>query len=103
MTDETQAIPTPWRDVVVVCRKCGKKLDGGFGPKRRDSLKSLLRQALRDIGCGRSVRVLETDCMGLCPKRGVTALNASRPGTVHIIPEGTKAPDVVRQLGLSAG
>ena len=23
---------TEWRDVVLVCRKCSKKLNGGFGP-----------------------------------------------------------------------
>ncbi|HEX2939534.1 MAG TPA: hypothetical protein VHO91_00705, partial [Rhodopila sp.] len=83
--------PTPWKQVLVVCRKCGKKLHGGFGAKGKDSLKSVLRQGLRDSGRRREVRVFETSCMGICPKGGVTALNASRPGTIHVIAAGTEA------------
>ncbi|HQT77199.1 MAG TPA: hypothetical protein PLD10_09130 [Rhodopila sp.] len=90
--------PTPWKQVVVLCRKCGKKQDGGFGSKGKDSLKSLLRQGLRDNGRRRDVRVFETSCMGVCPKRGVTALNASRPGTLHVIAAGTDAPTALQTL-----
>ena len=90
--------PTPWQQVVIVCRKCGKKLDGGFGAKRNDSLKTVLRRTLREAGRRREVRVLETSCMGICPKRGVTALNASRPGVLHVIPAGVDGADAVRTL-----
>lgn len=81
--------PTPWKHVIIVCRKCGKKLKGGFGPKRKKRLKSVLREALRDDGRRRDVRVFETACMGVCPKHGVTVLNAGRPGLLHVIPAGT--------------
>jgi predicted metal-binding protein len=90
--------PTPWRDVIILCRKCGKKCEGGFGPKRKESLKAVLRGALRDAGRRRQVRVMETACLGLCPKNGVTALNATLPGTIHVIPAGTNAPDALRTL-----
>lgn len=53
---------------------------------------------MRDRGQRRGVRVLETGCMGICPKHGVTALNATRPNTIHIIPAGTDAVDVARTL-----
>jgi predicted metal-binding protein len=89
---------TPWRDVIIICRKCGKKLDGGFGAKRRESLKDLLRQAIRDSGRRREVRIFETSCIGICPKRGVTALNATRPEAIHVIPAGTTAEDAARTL-----
>lgn len=95
---ETTSLSTPWTQVVLVCRKCGKKLDGGFGGKRKDSLKSHLRQALRQAGRRRDVRVLETACFGICPKRGVTALNATHPGTLHVIPAGAPAEEALGTL-----
>ena len=36
--------------------------------------------------------MIETGCLGVCPKHGVTALNATLPGTIHVIPVGA-APD----------
>ena len=97
-TSKKLSRPTPWREVVIICRKCGKKLDGGFGHKRKESLKTLLRQALRDRGQRRSVRVFETGCMGVCPKQGVTVLNATRPDMLHVIQAGTDADEAVRTL-----
>lgn len=90
--------PTPWRTVIVLCRKCGKKRDGGFGAKRKESLKAELRAALRAGGRRREVRVIEAGCFGLCPKRGVTALNATRPGVIHVIPVGTDGPEALQTL-----
>ena len=90
--------PTPWRDIIIVCRKCGKKRDGGFGAKRKESLKAELRAALRAGGRRREVRVIEAGCFGLCPKRGVTALNATRPGVIHVIPVGTDGPEALQTL-----
>jgi predicted metal-binding protein len=90
--------PTSWREVVLVCRKCGKKQKGGFGEKRRDALKTHLRQALRAAGRRREVRVIETSCLGVCPKHGVTALNATRPQTIHVVPAGTDAAAALRLL-----
>jgi predicted metal-binding protein len=83
--------PTPWRNVIVICRKCGKRQKGGFGPKQKDSLRAVLRDALRAAGRRRDVKILETGCLGLCPKQGVTALNAGRPGALHVIPSGMAA------------
>jgi predicted metal-binding protein len=90
--------PTSWQAVVVVCRKCGKKLSGGFGRKHKESLKTLLRQTLRDCGWRRDVRICETSCLGICPKGGVTALNATRPGTIHVIPAGSDGAEAMRIL-----
>ena len=90
--------PTLWRDVIILCRKCGKKRRGGFGPKRKQTLKDVLRQALRDVGQRRRVRVMETGCLGVCPKDGITALNASAPGTIHVIPVGSDGTAAVRTL-----
>ncbi len=90
--------PTPWRDIVLVCRKCGKKLKGGFGEKRKQGLKTVLRLALRQAGRRRDVRVIEMRCLGVCPKRGVTALNATHPSLIHIIPAGAEPDAALRTL-----
>ena len=100
MAEKTASLSraTPWRDVIILCRKCGKKLDGGFGHKRKDSLKTTLRDALRQAGRRRDVRIMETSCLGICPKQGVTALNATHPGTVHVVPAGSDGKDALRAL-----
>jgi predicted metal-binding protein len=97
-TAKTQSRPTPWRTVLLLCRKCGKKQKGGFGPKQKEPLRDELRQALRGAGRRRDVRIMEIGCLGICPKRGVTALNASRPGTLHVIPAGTDAAVALQTL-----
>jgi hypothetical protein len=93
MSEKAASRPTPWRTVLIVCRKCGKKLDGGFGRKRKESLKTVLRQNRT-----REIRICETSCLGLCPKGGVTALNATNPGTIHVIPAGTDPAGAMQTL-----
>jgi predicted metal-binding protein len=93
-------LPTPWQDVVVLCRKCSKKLDGGFGPDGGATLARTLKQALRDTGRRRTVRVIETKCLGLCPRGAVTLLRGSQPGALLAVPAGT---DPATVLGFAAG
>jgi len=40
------ARPTHWRETLLICKKCSKKVKGGFGPKARTRLKKALAQAL---------------------------------------------------------
>jgi predicted metal-binding protein len=98
MPDLIRARPTPWKTVILVCGKCSRKIDGGFGPNRKDTLRTVLRDALRVKGHRRDVRIIETRCMGICPKRAVTALNASRPGRILTIPKGAATDEVMAQL-----
>jgi predicted metal-binding protein len=86
---------TPWKNVVLLCGKCARKLDGGYGPKRRDTLRSALRGALKETGHRRDVRIVETKCMGICPKKAVTLINASHPETISVVPVGTKMAEVM--------
>lgn len=96
MTAGIEVHPTAWQDVILVCHKCGKKLDdGGFGPDGDQSLVRALRQALRAAGRRREVRVMETRCMGLCPKRAVALVRAGRPGEILAVPAGTPAQAVL--------
>lgn len=82
------AIAAPWQDIVLTCRKCTRKLDGGFGPKRRLSLREMLKAGLRAAGMRRQFRVVEIGCLGLCPKNAVTLVRASRPGVMLRVPAG---------------
>jgi predicted metal-binding protein len=93
-----RARTTPWRTVLLLCGKCARKLDGGFGATGKDPLRRALREALRQAGRRREVRIIETRCMGICPKRAVTALNAGRPDRLLTVPEGTPIVDVLAAL-----
>jgi predicted metal-binding protein len=89
---------TSWKNILLVCGKCSRKLDGGFGPDGDATLRSALRKALKQAGRRRDVSILETRCMGICPKRAVTAINAGAPGRIFVIPGGTSAEAAIRQL-----
>lgn len=95
---------TEWRDVVLVCRKCQKKLDGGFGPNGDLSLKKALRRYLKaKKGPKSQLAVIDVGCFDVCPKRAVVAVNAQRPGELLIIPAGADLLEVKARLGLSDG
>lgn len=98
MTDPIRSRPTPWHNVLLLCGKCARKLDGGFGPDRGQTLRSALRQALKAAGRRREVAIIETRCLGICPKKSVTALSASRPGEIFVIPQGTPADAALARL-----
>ena len=94
---------TGWRDVVLVCRKCQKKLDGGFGPDGDKTLKKALKKFLKPKNERKSVKVVEVKCFDLCPKGAVTAVNAARPDQYVIIPAGADLLEVKAKLGLDDG
>ena len=94
--------PTAWREVVLVCRKCGKKLGNeGFGPGGQASLPRALKAQLRRTGRRQEVRVVDTRCLGVCPKRAVSVLRAGRPGEVLTVPPGTGALAVLDRLDVA--
>lgn len=78
----------PWRDVLLVCRKCSGKLKGGYGPTNKDTLPDAFKQVLRDLKRRRDVRVLEVGCLGICPKDAVTVIRGSAPEEMLVVPEG---------------
>ncbi|WP_439817611.1 hypothetical protein [Zavarzinia sp. CC-PAN008] len=92
-----------WREAVLVCGKCSRKLDGGFGRKQKAGLAKALRKEL-DLGKGRRARagVVEMGCLGLCPKDAVTVVRGSQPGTLYVVPRGADLDAVAATLGLSA-
>ena len=79
----------PWREMLLVCRKCGAKgKHGGFGPDGRDRLADALKQTLRDLKRRREVRVIEVGCLGVCPKGAVTVVRGGAPGEMLLVPRG---------------
>ena len=104
-------VKADWRDVVLVCRKCSKKLDGGFGPDGGQALAKALRKTLarhRGLAPGkvksrrRGIAVLEVGCLDICPKTAVVALRAADPGRWIVVPEGADLDEVAMRLGLES-
>jgi predicted metal-binding protein len=88
--------PTRWENIVLLCGKCARKLDGGYGAKGKDKLRTVLREGLKETGHRRDVRIIETRCMGLCPKNATTLVITSRPDSMFAVPAGTPQADALR-------
>lgn len=99
-------VAAEWTDIVLVCRKCAKKLKGGFGPDGDDNLiKALRAEAARDGGRagkpkrrGTRIAVLEADCLDICPKNAAIVINARKPDVWRIVPSGADTAQVLSQL-----
>jgi hypothetical protein len=87
--------PTGWQDIVFICRKCSKKLDGGFGDDGKQTLRGHLRDGLRARGRRNAVGLIEVGCLGLCPKGAVTVGLASAPGALLMVGQGADAGTVL--------
>lgn len=95
-------VQSNWTGVALVCRKCSKRVGGGFGPGERVSL----AKALRALGNRRKGRkadysVIETPCLKLCPKGRVVAIDARSPGRWLLVKPGTPVETVAARLGLT--
>ena len=91
----------PFGQAVLVCGKCARKLDGaGFGPDGDRSLKTALKRAAKSGAWGRKVRVVETRCLDLCPKRRQVAVAAEGlgRGRLLVIAPGADAAAVLDVL-----
>lgn len=95
--------PSKWREIVLSCRKCGKKNGGGFGPGGKQKLSKALRKHMK-AGKGRAACVgfAETGCLGVCPKNAVTVALGSAPERFLVVPAGAELDGVMDALGLNA-
>ncbi len=91
-----------WERTILVCGKCSKRLGGGFGEKRRTALAKALRKFL---GVKRSrkatVGIVETRCLGVCPRGAVTVIDGASPRAWILVREGTAVAEVAATLGLA--
>ena len=92
-----------WRNAVLVCRKCAKKLDGGFGPDGDERLAKALRKHLT-LGKGRKAAagIIEVDCLGICPKGAVTVVNGAASREWLLVQPGADLDELAVTLGISA-
>lgn len=97
-----RTIPSNWQGAAIVCRKCSKKLGGGFGPKGKQSLAKALRKASQGKkGRKAAFGVVEVGCLGVCPRGAVTLIDGSSPGRWLLVPEGADADTVLASLTAS--
>lgn len=92
-----------WERALLVCRKCSRKLGGGFGPAGDERLAKLLRGRLGG-GKGRKARigVIEVGCLDICPKGAAVVIDAAAPGEWLLVRAGTPMAEVAARLGLAA-
>ncbi len=90
-----------WEAAIIVCKKCSKKVSGGFGEKGKTSLAKALR-ARGNGGKGRkaTIGVVATGCLKVCPKNAVVAINGAYPKDWVIVPRGTDIEVAAERLGL---
>ncbi|MBW4329489.1 (2Fe-2S) ferredoxin domain-containing protein [Stakelama sp. CBK3Z-3] len=91
-----------WTNAALVCAKCQKKVRGGFGADGKQKLSKALRKHL-GVKKGRKghVGIVETKCLGVCPKNAVTVVNASRMDQWLLVAPGANLDEVARSLGLA--
>ena len=101
-TDPVRLLSTRATRVIAVCGKCGRKLDGGFGARGDKALSKALRRAVDGAkGKHATVRIVETRCLDICPKRAVALLDSDSPGQVMIVPAGIATETVASRLSLA--
>lgn len=88
------SVDTGWDETVLICRKCSKKLHGGFGKNSDESFRTVLRTHLREAGRRRSIGIIEVGCFGICPRQAVVIARSSKPGTLLVVGAGT-APAIL--------
>jgi len=72
MADDLKTYSAPWEGhLVLACRKCQKKLKGDPDLRSLSKLKKTVKRANREHS-DKSVHIVNTPCMDLCPKGGVT-------------------------------
>ena len=96
-----KTVRSDWSSTLLVCKKCSKKLDGGFGPKARTPLAKALRKHL-GLKKGRKGRagIVEVKCLGVCPRGAVTVVTGKAPGAWALVKAGSDLDQVVDGLGL---
>lgn len=93
---------------MLVCRKCSKRLGGGFGVDGDESLARVLR---RELGAGKKGKrarkaragVIEVGCLDVCPKGAVVAIASAEPGQWRVVPRRTPVAEIIAALGLADG
>ena len=94
-------IGSNWDHAVLVCRKCSKKLDGGFGPEGDERLAKALRRHL-SLKKGRKAAagIVEVNCLGVCPKGAVTVVDGALSRDWLLVRAGADLNELAEALNL---
>jgi predicted metal-binding protein len=97
-------IRSNWDQAVLVCAKCSKRVDGGFGDKGKTPLAKALRKHLK-LKKGRkgAAGVVEVRCLGICPRDAVVVVNGAASRIWHLVQPGADLDEVAASVGLSGG
>jgi predicted metal-binding protein len=96
------SVPSSWQTAVLICRKCSKKLGGGFGPKGDERLSKALRKHLAlKKGRKAAAGIIEVGCLGVCPKGAVTLINGAHSREWLLVRPGADLNDLAKTLGLN--
>lgn len=66
-----QTARAPWSDVIVVCGKCARKAKAKTFAKE-------VKRACKQLTPPRRVRVIESGCLDLCPKKRIALATADQ-------------------------
>lgn len=92
-------VRSDWQGAILVCGKCSKKIDGGFGKKGRTPLAKVLRRIL-GLKSGRkaALGVVETRCLGVCPRDAVVLVDGRQPAQWLVVPRGADVVELAAKL-----
>ena len=95
-------VQSNWDHAVLICRKCSKKLDGGFGRNGDERLAKALRRHL-SLKKGRKAPagIVEVNCLGLCPKGAVTVVNGASAREWLLVQPDADLDELAAALGLA--
>lgn len=98
----TKTISSNWQNSILLCRKCSKRLGGGFGPDGKKPLAKALRKHL-GLRKGRKAAagIIEVGCLGVCPKGAVTLVNGSASREWLLVRPRTDLATLAEELGLN--
>jgi predicted metal-binding protein len=102
-TRRLKSVRSDWSNTLLVCGKCSKRLDGGFGPKGRTPLAKALRKHL-GLKKGRKGKagIVEVKCLGVCPRGAVTVVNGAAPGEWMLVKADADLDVIAAGLGLQS-
>lgn len=90
-----------WDKAVLVCAKCSRKLDGGFGGAGKPLAKALRKHLKLKNGPKSRSGVVEVKCLGVCPKGAVVVVDSARPNDWLLVRPGDDLDAVAGRLGLT--
>ncbi|WP_340264525.1 (2Fe-2S) ferredoxin domain-containing protein [Sphingobium mellinum] len=92
-----------WQSAILICRKCSKRLDGGFGRNGDERLAKALRRHLSfKKGRQAAAGIVEVNCLGVCPRGAVTVVNGADARDWLLVRPDADLERLAQELGLTA-